>query len=241
MRFAAFLLALLMPAAVAAQVRPTPGPGDPRVQSVLYDTNQVVQLQVATGYQLSVEFAPDERVENVAIGDSGAWQVTPNKRGDHLFIKAVQSGVTTNLTVVTDARTYVFDLLPLYGPLPDMAYTVRFTYPAPAAAPIPSPARAGAGVATATLAPQPGRYKLGGSRAIRPTEIDDDGEKTYIVWPPDRPLPAIFAIDEKGREMLVDGAMRDGQYVIDSIKQKLLFRLDKDLASAVRVIPRAKR
>ena len=224
MRLALFILALLTPVAATAQLRPTPGAGDPRIQSVGYDTNQVVQLQVATGFQLTVEFAPDERIENVAIGDSGAWQVTPNKRGDHLFIKAIQPGVTTNLTVVTDARSYNFELLPLYGPLPDMAYTVRFTYPVPA-------------VATVAEAPpaEAGRYKLSGSRAIRPTEIDDDGMKTYIVWPPETSLPAIFAIDEKGREMLVDGAMRDGQYVIDSVKPKLVFRLDRDMASAVRV------
>lgn len=225
MRWAPLLLALLAPVAANAQLRPTPGPGDPRIQSVVYDSNQVVQLQVATGYQLSVEFALDERIENVAVGDSGAWQVTPNKRGDHLFIKAIQPGVTTNLTVVTDARSYMFDLQPLYGPLPDMAYTVRFTYPA----------LAEATVAATAPAMAPGRYKVTGTRAIRPTAIDDDGEKTYIVWPPEKPLPAIFAIDEKGREMLVDGAMRDGQYVIDSVKPKLLFRLDKDVASAVRV------
>ena len=231
MRLLLVLLALLMPVAAAAQVRPTPGPGDPRIQTVLYDTNQVVQLQVATGYQLTVEFALDERIENVAVGDSGAWQVTSNKRGDHLFIKAVQSGVTTNLTVVTDARSYMFDLAPLYGPLPDMAYTVRFTYPPTAVA----------SVADAAPVVEPGRYKLGGTRAIRPSQIDDDGEKTYIVWPADKPLPAIFAIDEKGREMLVDGYMRDGQYVIDSVKQKLLFRLDKDVANAVRVKPKARR
>jgi type IV secretion system protein VirB9 len=224
LRLALFILALLAPVAATAQLRPTPGAGDPRIQSVVYDTNQVVQLQVATGFQLTVEFAPDERIENVAIGDSGAWQVTPNKRGDHLFIKAIQPGVTTNLTVVTDARSYNFELLPLYGPLPDMAYTVRFTYPVPA-------------VATVAEVPpaEAGRYKLSGSRAIRPTEIDDDGLKTYIVWPPETSLPAIFAIDEKGREMLVDGAMRDGQYVIDSVKPKLVFRLDRDMASAVRV------
>ena len=231
MRLLLVLLALLMPLAATAQVRPTPGPGDPRIQTVLYDTNQVVQLQVATGYQLTVEFALDERIENVAVGDSGAWQVTANKRGDHLFIKAVQSGVITNLTVVTDARSYMFDLAPLYGPLPDMAYTVRFNYPPTAVA----------SVADAAVIVEPGRYKLGGTRAIRPSQIDDDGEKTYIVWPTDKPLPAVFAIDEKGREMLVDGYMRDGQYVIDSVKPKLLFRLDKDLASAVRVKPKAKR
>jgi type IV secretion system protein VirB9 len=224
LRIALFLLALLLPAGAMAQVRPTPGPGDPRIQTVVYDANQVVQLQVASGYQLAVEFAPDERIENVAVGDSGAWQVTPNKRGDHLFIKALQQGVSTNLTVVTDARSYVFELQPMFGPLPDMAYTVRFTYPTPVAA-----------VVATAPAPTPGRYKLGGTRALRPSQIDDDGVHTYIVFPADKPLPAIFAIDAKGQEMLVDGAMRDGTYVIDDVKPKLLFRLDSEVASATRV------
>ena len=219
-----FLLALLLPAGAVAQIRPTPGPGDPRIQTIAYDANQVVQLQVASGYQLAIEFAPDERIENVAVGDSGAWQVTPNKRGDHLFIKALQQGASTNLTVVTDARSYVFELTPMFGPLPDMAYTVRFTYPAPAVA-----------TAAAVAVPQPGRYKLGGTRALRPSQIDDDGVHTYIVFPADKPLPAIFAIDAKGQEMLVDGAMRDGTYVIDDVKPKLLFRLDSDVATATRV------
>jgi type IV secretion system protein VirB9 len=108
---------------------------------------------------------------------------------------------------------------------------VRFTYPPTGVATI----------ADAAPAMAPGRYRLGGTRSIRPSQIDDDGEKTYIVWPADKPLPAIFAIDEKGREMLVDGHMREGQYVIDSVKPKLLFRLDKDLATAVRVKPKARR
>ena len=78
MRIALFLMALLLPGTAIAQVRPAPGPGDPRIQTIVYDANQVVQLQVASGYQLAIEFAPDERIENVAVGVSSAWQVTPN-------------------------------------------------------------------------------------------------------------------------------------------------------------------
>lgn len=189
MRPASFLVAmlgLLLALPASAQLRPEPGPGDPRIQSVLYDANQVVQLQVATGYQLTVEFAPDERIENVAVGDSGAWQVTPNKRGDRLFIKAVGQGVTTNLTVVTDARTYAIELSPLFGPLPTMAYTVRFRYATPAAVT----------VVANDAALGPGRYKLSGDKALRPSAIDDDGVHTYVAWGPDQTLPAIFAIDD---------------------------------------------
>ncbi|MDH7973006.1 TrbG/VirB9 family P-type conjugative transfer protein [Sphingomonas sp. AR_OL41] len=220
------LAGLLLVTPAAAQVRPEPGPGDPRIQSVLYDPNQVVQLQAAAGYQVTVEFAPDERIENVAVGDSGAWQITPNKRGDRLFVKAVGQGVTSNLTVVTDARTYIFELSPLFGPLPTMAYVLRFRYATPAAVTV---------VANDAAVPTPGRYKLNGDKALRPSAIDDDGVHTYLAWAPDQTLPAIFAIDSEGRESLVNGMVRDGRFVIDAVANHLVFRIDRRTAGATRV------
>ena len=193
---------------------------------VLYDPDQVVLLHVATGFQLTVEFAPDERIENVAVGDSGAWQVTPNRRGDHLFIKPIRSGVVTNLTVITDARTYVFELSAGLGGNP--AYTIRFQYPARPT------------TTTETSAIEAGRYKLSGSLALRPDAMSDDGLKTYMIWRPEQTLPAVFVIDREGKETLADGAMRDGRYVLDSVNDRLIFRLDKESASAVRV-PEVKR
>ncbi|THD36270.1 MAG: type VI secretion protein [Sphingomonas sp.] len=189
----------------------------------MYDADQVVQLQVAPGYQLAVEFAPDERIETVAVGDSGAWQVTPNKRGDRLFIRPAQGGVTTNMTVVTDARAYNFELSTGYGGA--QAFTVRFTYP-------PPPAEATASDQPAVGA---GRYKLSGTRTIQPDAISDDGSKTFIIWRADQTLPAVFKIGRDGKETLADGAMRDGRYVLDSIANKLIFRLDREMAVAVRV------
>ena len=221
------LAAMLIATPAMAQLRPTPGPGDPRLQTVAYDATQVVQLQVATGYQLAIEFAPDERIENVAVGDSGAWQVTPNKRGDHLFVKALSSSATTNMTVVTDARVYAFELVPMYGAMPDMAFIVRFTYPEAVTVTV---------IEAAPVAP--GRYRLSGAKALRPSALHDDGARTYIEWPAEATLPAVFAIDEQGEELLVDGYMRDGRYTIDAVKPKLVFRLDKQIARADRIAPR---
>ena len=152
MRLLLILLAFVATPA-AAQVTPQPGPGDPRIQSVEYNAEQVVVLQAAPGFQVSVEFAPDERIENVALGDSGAWQATPNKRGDHLFVKPIQPGVTTNMTVLTDSRLYAFELRSLFGPQGDMAYTVRFRYPGTAKA-----AADGSEAAAGTQPPR-GRYR----------------------------------------------------------------------------------
>jgi type IV secretion system protein VirB9 len=218
----------LAPAGLAAQVRPTPGSGDPRIQTVLYDADQVVQLQGTPGFQIDVEFAADEAIENVAVGDSAAWQVTPNRRGDHLFVKPLMSGVTTNMTVVTSARTYFFELAPLSDGA--MAYTVRFRYPSALAA-------ADDGAATNVE----GRYRLSGAHALRPSRIADDGVHTYIEWPRETSLPAVYALNNLGQETLVNGGMRDGLFVIDGISQRLVFRIDSNVARADRVSPRASR
>ena len=228
MRSALALLLALAPAGLAAQVHPAPGSGDPRIQTVLYDSEQVVQLQGTPGFQTDVEFASDEAIENVAVGDSAAWQVTPNRRGDHLFVKNLIAGVTTNMTVVTSARTYFFELAPLSGG--ELAYTVRFRYPT---------AQAAADETAATRVE--GRYRLSGAQALRPSRIADDGVHTYIEWPHDASLPAVYALNGQGQETLVNGGMRDGLFVIDGISPRLVFRIDQNVAHADRVAPRASR
>ncbi|QAY79765.1 hypothetical protein ETR14_06805 [Sphingosinicella sp. BN140058] len=129
------LLLLAAAAPLTAQVRPVPGDGDPRLQVVDYKEGQIVLLEAIPGYQMMVELGSDEEIENVALGDGGAWQVTANHRGDRLFVKAVQAGVSTNLTVVTTARVYAMELAPLADPSLPMAYIVsfRFAEAAPAA------------------------------------------------------------------------------------------------------------
>ncbi|WP_447726004.1 TrbG/VirB9 family P-type conjugative transfer protein [Sphingomonas koreensis] len=232
LRTLAACLALTIALPALAQYRPQPSDGDPRLQTVEYRNNQVVTLEVAPGYQLSVEFAADERIESVGLGDSSAWMVSPTKRGDHLFIKATQPGVSTNMTVVTDIRTYAFDLHPLPGPSATMAYTVRFSYPAP------PEVRAQAG--EATTVPDV-RYRVSGDRKLRPSAISDDGVKTYIEWPANVAMPAVYAINDQGREALVNGVVQDKTFVIDGVARQLLFRIDKQVARATRAAPGARK
>jgi type IV secretion system protein VirB9 len=206
-----------------------PAPVDTRVRTIAYHPDELVPLQVAAGYQLMVEFAADERIESVAVGDSASWQVTPNRNGDRVFVKPLQGGLPTNLTVVTSARTYTFELSALPGPSADMPYIVRFSYPAADATAEAEPAGAMAG-----------RYRLSGSRALRPSRISDDGIHTYIEWPRDRALPAVYALDGHGQESLVNGMMRDDLFVIDAVVQRLVFRIDSEVARAERVAPRGR-
>ncbi len=231
MRFLLCLLTAALAAVaspLAAQERPQPGPGDPRIQSIEFKADTVFQLQGAPGYAVTVELSPDEQVENVAVGDSNAWQVTANHRGDLLFVKTLQA-VPTNMIVVTNVRFYNFELVPASPE--QIAYTVRFHYPAPSDS-------ATGSADDAPSANGHGRYKLGGDKALRPSAISDDGRHTYISWPRDRSLPAVYALNEAGKETLVNGMMRDDVFVIDSVSQRLVFRMDKRIARADRLTPR---
>ena len=181
-------------------------------------------LRAAPGYQVTLQFGSDEHIENVAVGDGAAWQVTANHRGDLLFVKPIRDGVTTNLTVATDVRIYTFELSPAYSSS-DTPFIVRFRHPMP-------PAEATTDLAE--IGELEGHYHLSGARGLRPSRIADDGVRTYIEWPAESPLPAVYALDGHGDEAMVNGYMRDGLFVIDSVQPRLVFRIDRSVARAVR-------
>lgn len=77
-------------------------------------------------------------------------------------------------------------------------------------------------------------YTVRGETSIGPLAISDDGLRTQIFYAPDQPLPAVFAIGPTGEEMSVNGYMRNDAYVIDRVFERLIFRIDKACATAIR-------
>lgn len=106
-----------------------------------------------------------------------------------------------------------------------------------AAAPLPLHAAQADGPAAADTNPEAKqwRYRVTGERALRPEQMSDDGEKTYLVWHPDHALPAVFAINDFGGEEIVDGYMRNGIFTIDRVYARLVFRIDRKVAKASRL------
>lgn len=219
----ALLLVTWAISAMAASAQ-TPSGGDVRIRTLQYDASEVFRLRVATGYQVTILFSPEERVESVGIGDSDGWQVTLNGEADALFVKPVRSNGTTNMTVISDVRVYNFELTAAHTPGTDTPFTVRFLYSDPSDNGTPEP--------EAQLSI--GRYRMSGARNARPVAISDDGIRTYIEWSDDQAIPAVFAIDSAGHERLIEGQVRNGLYVIDGVYQALLFRLDRRSARASR-------
>ena len=89
--------------------------------------------------------------------------------------------------------------------------------------------------------PSPADYRLSGNKGIWPSLMWDDGQRTYIQWPPDQALPAVFAIDNLGREEMVNGYMRGNFFTIDRVHAKLVFRLDRAVAHVRRFLPKGRR
>ncbi|MBX3483722.1 TrbG/VirB9 family P-type conjugative transfer protein [Phenylobacterium sp.] len=212
----AFTLALAATPALA--VTPRPGPGDPRIHVVDYDPAEVVELRTALGFQLALEFDPLEKIENVAIGDSLGWQVTPNRRANLLFLKPMSARPPTNMTVITNARRYNFQLSVQKQPSRNLPFTVRFLYAPPVVALIEAPPPPPPPVEANSA------YSYDGSSRTLPVKVFDDGRDTYFTFRGQEDLPAIFAVDPDGGEAVVNTRQRDGYIVVDRIARGFVLR-----------------
>jgi type IV secretion system protein VirB9 len=209
---------------------------DPRLKSVHYEADKVVQVQGRLGYQSMIEFGQGESIENVAVGDSAAWQVTPNKRANLLFLKPLMGKARTNMTVVTDQRVYLFDLsVASSGKTP--MYNLRFTYGTkPAAQPqkrIAYPSLLSSAPAAAPTAAHPRLnydWKRKGDKEILPARYYDDGRALYLQWRAGVPMPALYERDKKGREALINYRSQGQFVVVDQMPETLVMRLGKKAA-----------
>lgn len=237
--FSALALSVVLP------LYATPALADPRLQEVMYDETEVFTLPGRVNVQASIIFGEDETIENVAIGNSQTWQVTPNKRANILFVKPLEPRAATNLTVVTSKRTYLFDLVA--SPNAKPLYVLRFDYPidpeeearkaelAQAAAQQPeAPADPFSAVDPADLN---FAWNGEGDTALLPERAFDDGEATFLTWPVGRDVPAILITNAKGDEGPVNYTVRGDTIVIDGVPRSIILRAGEESATLVNAGP----
>jgi type IV secretion system protein VirB9 len=218
---AAFFLLLCCALPLAAEITPLAGPGDPHIQTVAYDPNEVVALKFASGFALTVQFSPDEQIETVILGDNNSWVTQASRRADHLVVQPRGASQSTNMTVFTTQRTYNFMLYNNGGGQGVQPFLVSFTYPS-------------AVTSSPVTYPVFGRYKLSGDKRLWPFEIGDDGQATTIRWDEGVTLPAVYRVDDQGDPALVNGVMRDGSYILDAVYPRLILIRGKSRARAIR-------
>jgi type IV secretion system protein VirB9 len=212
----------------AAAMVPTPGPVDPRIRTIVYNPREVVTILGQPGFQIMVEFGPNERIENISIGDSLAWQVTPNRRANLLFLKPLDPRLSTNMTVVTNQRRYAFDLVAMPATRANhrrQIYTVQFLYPneeiaLSEAAPIAEePVSDGLPPESWNFA-----YSYTGDKTHVPARVFDDGKFTYFQWLDGTSTPAVFMVNPDGTEALVNHSQRGRYFVVEQVARQFVLR-----------------
>ncbi|MDZ4762236.1 MAG: TrbG/VirB9 family P-type conjugative transfer protein [Alphaproteobacteria bacterium] len=207
---------------------PEPGPGDPRIRQVMFGPDQVVSIRGRLGYEMAIEFDPAERIENVSIGDSLSWQVTPNRKATLLFLKPMAKSAATSMTVVTTERIYSFVLTATDGGGPNDAnamFRLRFLYPAPpveiveAPPPAPPPAPPTQNLNFG--------YSWSGSKNLTPLRVFDDGQATWFEFAPDKDVPAVFILGADGKEEMANTRAFGAYTVADFVSQSFILRYGK--------------
>lgn len=103
---------------------------DSRIKTYVYSPNEVYLLVLHYGFQSHIEFAKGETIDTLTLGDSFAWKLTP--LGNKLFIKPMEKNIRTNMTIITNKRTYHFDIAAKEleeDEDKDLVYVIRFQYP----------------------------------------------------------------------------------------------------------------
>ncbi|QVM85482.1 TrbG/VirB9 family P-type conjugative transfer protein [Novosphingobium decolorationis] len=251
---------LMLGSVLAAGLLSAPVRADDRLVEHAYRADEVVTIPGRTTVQATIAFGRNEAIENVAVGDSSQWQITPNKRADLLFVKPLETSARTNMTVVTNKRTYFFDLVA--GARAKPLYMLRFTYadeeepvddtplarpseaerlahldPAERAVAEGDPLAMPAEVAALNFA-----WERKGAAKLQPVRVYDDGQATYLVWPEQTPnLPAILVENEKGDEGPVNYAVRGPTIVVSDVPDRIILRRGKDVAELLNTVPLGER
>ncbi len=250
LRLSLFAVALALTGPVLAQdAEPA---ADSRLVTQVFDETQVYTVSGKVKVQTTIKFAPDEAIQNVAIGDSSAWQVQPNQAQTLLFVKPLATSARTNMTVVTNRRTYLFDLVasPRNAPL----YVLQFRYPelerAAAEAALAAADQAERDKANA-LELQAARdpfavvnpenlnfqWAQAGDKELLPARAYDNGDVVFLTWPADAPIPAILTTNADGDEGPLNFTVRGETVVLSEVPAQIILRSGKQSATLTNVGP----
>ncbi|NKF95679.1 VirB9 protein [Ralstonia solanacearum] len=225
---AAALALAAMPA--AARVIPGACGFETHIQCAVYDPNEVYEVATTPGKAIMLQLEPGETIEDdgAGMGDGKAWNVSANK--NWILLKRAAKRPDTNLMVVTNRRTYSFDLVTATRGVP-ATWVLKFDYPDTRARASADDARKRAQVAAVaqrvqgTTKVRNAAYQMRGHTELAPTAAWDDGTFTYFRYATARDLPRIFVKRADGSEALPAYHMEADTIVVHEVAREFLARL----------------
>ncbi|MBY3306585.1 P-type conjugative transfer protein VirB9 [Rhizobium laguerreae] len=241
----ALLVAGLSTTALALDI-PRSASQDSRIRFVDYQPYNITKIVGTLRSSVQIEFAADEEIAHVALGNSVAWEVAP--AGNILFLKPRENQPVTNISVVTtrrdgSTRSYQMELTVRDGTVEagqNTYFYVKYRYPADEAERrrLDAAARAQAaqaGEADKVLAlheaygPRNWRYSAQGSAALEPQAVYDNGKVTTFAFAGNQEMPAIYMENSDGSESLVPKSVENNLVLVHAISRKFILRRGGDV------------
>ena len=245
-----YLIALLLTAgwssAAPALETPRGAPQDSRIRFVDYQPYNITRVVGSLRSSVQIEFAADEEIAHVALGNTVAWEVAP--AGNILFLKPRENQPITNISVITtrrdgSTRSYQMELTVRDGPVAaghDTYFYVKYRYPADEAERRRQDATARAQAAQAGQAgkilalheqygPRNWRYSAQGSVTLEPQAVYDNGKITTFAFSGNQEMPAIYMENSDGTESLVPKSVDGDLVLVHAISRKFILRRGGDV------------
>ncbi|MBE0559968.1 MULTISPECIES: P-type conjugative transfer protein VirB9 [Brucella/Ochrobactrum group] len=219
---------------------------DSRVRFVNYQPFNITRIVGSLRSSVQVEFAADEEIAHVALGNSVAWEVAP--AGNILFLKPREKQPVTNISVVTtrrdgSTRSYQMELTARDGTVEvgqNTYFYLKFRYPADEANARRQQAAARARAAQAEEAddvlalheaygPRNWRYSAQGSQSLEPQSVYDNGKITTFAFVGNQEMPAIYIENPDGSESLVSKSVDGNLVMVHAISSKFILRRGRDV------------
>jgi type IV secretion system protein VirB9 len=232
----------------AARVEPAKGGYINAIQVYPYTSGALYRLYAAVGQVSDIALQPGERLISVSAGDTVRWVVGDTLSGEgkaavvHILVKPIQPGLTTNLLITTDKRTYHLEMLAT-----EQTYmaSLSWSYAASELIALKREKSAAELAANAPIAPGLNpeqlrfRYRIEGDAPWRPQSVFDDGVKVYIQFPSgirESEAPPLFVVGPDGKPALVNYRMRGASYIVDRLFAAAELRLGTAPQRIVRIV-----
>ncbi|UCI34932.1 P-type conjugative transfer protein TrbG [Mesorhizobium sp. B4-1-4] len=216
------------------------------VQVYPFTDGALYQLYAAPERVSDIALQPGEKLTAVSAGDTVRWVIgdTVSGNGDnqrtHVLVKPFAPGLSTNLVITTERRTYH---LQLQSTEKTAMAAISWTYSedqiialrqrnaqAEAVLPVAS---------NVALEDIRFRYSISGDTPPwRPTRAFDDGSKVYIEFPgriDQGEAPPLFIVGADGNNQLVNYRMRGNYYIVDRLFAAAELRLGSKQQQVVRI------
>ena len=234
----------------AARVQPVRDGFINAIQTYPWTDGALFQVYTAPGQVTDIALQEGEQLVGpgpVAAGDTTRWIIGDTVSGAgansrvHILVKPTRPGISTNLIINTDRRTYHLELRATER---TWMASVSWTYPqdqiiairsANAAAVAAAPIADGIDVTRLNF-----RYRIEGDNPPwRPLRAFDDGRQAFIQFPAgigQGEMPPLFVIGAQGGSELVNYRVRGDHMIVDRLFAAAELRLGDDPQQVVRVV-----